>query len=294
LIRPLSVRVVPVPVPAGLREGRRAALGAAGDHEPLIPTGFDPLPAAELPSAVDPDRLAGGGQELPDLPDLPRPRAGGDGLPPPLRPAEVLPGLRQEAQHRPEPLLAPVRGVVARARPLDRSVDGAHRRVDVHRPHRHAQLPAAQGVVPHVGEVPQPLEPDTQQQQDPQHHAVPAPLRFPLRVHGVLRARLLDPEEVQERHQREQAADGRQPLRALPVGRLRGDSPGPRDIRFPGTARPLFSPPLCRTLTLNHRGYLLSAWPLCYPSRSYRGPPMVSQAIFSRSAENSVTDIISE
>src|SRR3990172_8544318 len=273
-----------------------------------------PLPADDPPVARAPNALAALGQQPAELPNLPRPLSVVHRPPPPLRAAQVLPRLCHKAQHRPQPLLASMLGVVSLARSLDGPVHGAHRRVDVHghpprpvraqgphlppqrrpqlqqrgrlhdrqrpyvpperahrRHHRHAQHPADHRVVAHIRKVPQPLKPNEQQHQDPQHHAISAQFRFPLRGHIVVGKRLLKPNQVQKLDQRQQPPEGRQPLRAFPVWRLRRDPHGTRHLHCPGPVRPLLSTPVCLTLAFNHRGYLLSAWPLFNPANPTGG-----------------------
>ena len=120
-----------------------------------------------------------------------------------------------------------------------------------------AQHAADHGVGAHIGEVPQPLKPNEQQQQHPQDHPIPAQLRLPFRMHVVRLKRVLEADQVQELHQRQQPAERPQSLRTLAVRRVRRDRRLPPLVRLARPVSPLSTIPFSVRLARNHLGDLL-------------------------------------
>jgi hypothetical protein len=103
----------------------------------------------------------------------------------------------------------------------------------------------------------------------------------------VLLERAPESDEIQKLHQRQQPAERRQPLRALPIRRVRCDDRPLRCPPFRSLALTLLPPPFSSTLAPNPLGYLLSAWLIYSFRQSYSGSRMVPQPRIKRSRAKS-------
>ncbi len=74
---------------------------------------------------------------------------------------------------------------------------------------------------------------------------------------------LIELDQIEQFHQRQQSPERRQPLRTFPIRRLRGQNRLPGFFRLPFCLLPLFTTLISAIFTHNHLGDLLSIGSFC-------------------------------